>query len=64
MNTAAKLGIGCGALAVVASVGLVVVAPTLLRQASEVVGPIQRVKRSQAALDEMVFVAPCIPVPR
>jgi hypothetical protein len=54
MNTAAKLGIGCGALAVVASVGLVFVAPALVRQASEVVGPIQRVKRSQAALDEMV----------
>lgn len=54
MNNAAKLGIGCGALAVVASVGLVLVAPALVREAREVVGPIQRVKRSQAALDEMV----------
>lgn len=57
MNTVAKLGIGCGAVAVVASVGLVLVAPALLRQAGEVVGPIQRVKRSQAALDAMVDAA-------
>jgi hypothetical protein len=54
MKTLAKLGIGCAGVVAVASVGLALVAPTLVREASRVVGPIQKVKRTQAALDDMV----------
>jgi hypothetical protein len=54
VKTLAKLGIGCAGVVAVASVGLALVAPTLVREASRVVGPIQKVKRTQAALDDMV----------
>ena len=54
MKTLAKVGIGCAGVVAVASVGVALVAPTLLREASQVVGPIQKVKRTQAALDDMV----------
>jgi hypothetical protein len=49
----AKVGLGCGAVVALASVGVVLVAPTLLPEAARVAGPIRRMKRSQAALDEM-----------
>jgi hypothetical protein len=54
MKTLAKLGIGCAGAAAVASVGLALVAPTLVREAGKVVGPIQEMKRRQTALDAMV----------
>ncbi|MFI4945873.1 MAG: hypothetical protein ACHP85_21550 [Burkholderiales bacterium] len=54
MKTLAKVGIGCAGVAAVASVGLALVAPTLVREARTVVGPIQEMKRRQTALDAMV----------
>ncbi len=47
------VAIGCGAVVALASVGLVLVGPGLLREAARVAGPIQRMKRSQAALEAM-----------
>jgi hypothetical protein len=54
MKSLAKLGIGCAAVAAVASVGLVLLLPRVVPEAVRVIGPIQKVKRSQAALDAMV----------
>ena len=54
MKTLAKVGIGCAGVVAIASVGLALLAPTLVREASQVVGPIQKMKRTQTALDEMV----------
>jgi len=54
MKTLAKVGIGCAAVVAVASVGLALLAPMLVREASQVVGPIQKMKRTQTALDDMV----------
>lgn len=54
MRTLAKVGIGCGAVAAVASVGLAVVGPTLVREVSRFAAPIQRMRGKQAALDAMV----------
>jgi hypothetical protein len=54
MKTLAKVGIGCAGVVAVASVGLALVAPTLVREASQVIGPIQKMKRTQTALDDMV----------
>ncbi len=54
MKTLAKVGIGCAGVVAVASVGLALLAPTLVREASRVVGPIQKMKRTQTALDDMV----------
>jgi hypothetical protein len=54
MRTLAKVGIGCAGAVAVASVGVALLAPTLLREASQVIVPIQKVKRTQAALDDMV----------
>jgi hypothetical protein len=54
MKTLAKVGIGCAGVVAVASVGVALLGPTLVREASQVVGPIQRMKRSQTALDDMV----------
>jgi hypothetical protein len=53
MNTLARIGVGCGAVAALMGVGLVLVLPRILPEASRVIGPIQRVKRSQAVLEEM-----------
>jgi hypothetical protein len=53
MKTWAKAGLGCGAVAALASVGLALLLPSLVPQIRRVAGPIQRMKRSQAALDEM-----------
>jgi len=53
MRTLAKVGLGCAGVAALASIGVALVAPTLVREARRVAGPIQRMKRSQTALDEM-----------
>jgi hypothetical protein len=53
MKTWARIGLGCGAVVALLSVGVVLLAPRLVREAARVAGPIQRMKRSQAALDEM-----------
>jgi hypothetical protein len=53
MKTWARVGLGCAVIAALVSVGVVLVAPTAVREAVRVVGPIQRMKRSQTALDEM-----------
>ena len=53
MRVWAGLGLGCGAVVALASVGAVLLGPGLVRQAARVSGPIQRLKRSQAALDAM-----------
>lgn len=54
MKTLTKAGLGCAGIAALASVGLVLVAPTLMREGRRVARPIARMKRSQAALDAMV----------
>ncbi|HXK11207.1 MAG TPA: hypothetical protein VMT70_16290 [Vicinamibacteria bacterium] len=54
MRTWARVGLGCGAVVALASVGVVLVAPSVVREAVRVAGPIQRMKRSQTALDDMV----------
>jgi hypothetical protein len=47
------VGLGCGALVALVSVGVVLLGPGLAREVARVSGPIQRMKRSQAALDAM-----------
>jgi hypothetical protein len=54
MKTWGKVGLGCAGVAALASVAVVLLAPTLVREGVRVVGPIQRMKRSQTALDDMV----------
>ena len=54
MRTVAKVGVVLAVVVAVASVGLAIVAPTLVREVRRVAGPIQRMKRSQTALDDMV----------
>jgi hypothetical protein len=54
MRTWAKIGLGCAGVSALASIGVVLVAPTVVREARRVAGPIGRMKRSQAALDDMV----------
>jgi hypothetical protein len=54
MKTWAVVGLGCAGVAALASIGVVLVAPTVVREARRVAGPIGRMKRSQAALDDMV----------
>ena len=54
MKTLAKVGIGCAGVAAAASVGLALLAPTLVREAGHFLGPIQEMKRRQTALDAMV----------
>jgi hypothetical protein len=53
MKTWAKVGLGCAAVAALVSVGLALLLPSLAPEIRRVAGPIQRMKRSQAALDEM-----------
>jgi hypothetical protein len=53
MKTRAKVGLGCAAVAALASFGLVLVLPSLVPEIRRVAGPIQRMKRSQTALDDM-----------
>jgi hypothetical protein len=54
MRVWTKIGIGAAVVLVPASLALAVLSPTLLREARRVREPIQRMKRSQAALDDMV----------
>jgi len=53
MKPWAKVGIGCGAMAALVSVGLALLLPSLVPEIRRVAGPIQRMKRSQTALDDM-----------
>lgn len=54
MRTVAKVGIALAAVFALASVFLALLAPTLVREVRRVAGPIQRMKRSQTALEDMV----------
>jgi hypothetical protein len=54
MRTWAKIGIGVAAVLVPVSLALAVLSPIVVREARRVAGPIQRMKRSQTALDDMV----------
>ncbi|MFI5006966.1 MAG: hypothetical protein ACHQKZ_05975 [Solirubrobacterales bacterium] len=54
MRIWAKVGIGMAVVVVPVSLALAVLSPILVREARRVAGPIQRMKRSQAALDDMV----------
>ena len=54
MKIWAKVGLGCAGVGAVVSVGLVLLLPSLAPEIRRVAGPIQRMKRSQTALDEMV----------
>jgi hypothetical protein len=54
MRTFAKVGLGCAGVAALASIGVALVAPTVVRQARRVAGPIGRMQRSQERLDSMV----------
>ena len=53
MKAWTKIGIGCGGVAAILSVGVVLVAPTLVREGARFVEPVQRMKRSQTALEAM-----------
>jgi hypothetical protein len=53
MRTWAKVGLGCGGLAALASIGLALVTPTLLREGRRFAAPIGRMQRSQQRLDAM-----------
>jgi hypothetical protein len=53
MKTWAKVGLGCAAVAALLSIGVVLVAPTLVPEIRRVASPIQRMKRSEKALDAM-----------
>jgi hypothetical protein len=54
MKTWSKVGIGCGAAVALVSIGLVLLLPSLAPEIRRVAGPIQRMKRSQTALDDLV----------
>ena len=53
MRTLAKVGLGCAGVAALASIGVALVAPTVLREARRVAAPIGRMQRSQERLDAM-----------
>jgi hypothetical protein len=53
MRTLAKVGLGCAGVAALASIGVALVAPSVLREARRVMGPVGRMQRSQEALDAM-----------
>jgi len=53
MKTLAKVGLGCAGLAALGSIGVALVAPTVVREARRVAAPIGRMQRSQDALDAM-----------
>src|SRR5512139_1301322 len=53
MKTLAKVGIGCAGVAALASIGVALVAPTVMREARRVAAPIGRMQRSQERLDAM-----------
>ncbi|HSD27673.1 MAG TPA: hypothetical protein VLL75_10255 [Vicinamibacteria bacterium] len=53
MRTLAKVGLGCAGVAALASIGVALVAPTVVREARRVAAPIGRMQRSQERLDAM-----------
>ncbi len=53
MRTLAKVGLGCAGVAALASIGVALVAPTVVREARRVAAPIGRMQRSQEKLDAM-----------
>lgn len=53
MKAWAKVGLGCAAVAALASVALALLLPRLVPEIRRVAGPIQRMKRSQTALDDL-----------
>jgi hypothetical protein len=53
MRTLAKVGLGCAGVAALASIGVALVAPTVVREARRVAAPIGRMQRSQGRLDAM-----------
>jgi len=53
MKTLAKVGLGCAGVAALASIGVALVMPTLIREGRRVAAPIGRMQRSQTALDAM-----------
>lgn len=53
MRTLAKVGLGCAGVAALASVGVALVAPTVMREARRVAAPVGRMQRSQERLDSM-----------
>jgi len=53
MRTLAKVGLGCAAVAALASIGVALVMPTLIREGRRVAAPIGRMQRSQERLDSM-----------
>jgi hypothetical protein len=54
VKTLAKVGVGCAGVAAVASIGLAVVGPSLLREGARYSAPFKQMKRQQKALNEMV----------
>jgi hypothetical protein len=53
MKAWAKVSLGCAAVAALASVALALLLPRLVPEIRRVAGPIQRMKRSQTALDDL-----------
>ena len=53
MRTLAKVGLGCAGVAALASIGVALVGPTVVREARRVAAPIGRMQRSQERLDAM-----------
>ncbi|HSD65994.1 MAG TPA: hypothetical protein VLF95_04795 [Vicinamibacteria bacterium] len=53
MRTLAKVGFGCAGVAALVSIGVVLVAPAVVREARRVAAPIGRMQRSQERLDAM-----------
>jgi hypothetical protein len=54
VRTLAKVGVGCAGVAAVASIGLAVVGPSLVREGARYSAPFKQMKRQQQALNEMV----------
>jgi hypothetical protein len=54
MRTLGKIGLGCAGVAALASIGVALLAPTAVREARRVAGPIGRMQSSQERLDAMV----------
>ncbi len=53
MKTRARIGLGCAAVAALVSVGLALLLPSLVPEIRRVASPIQRMKHSQTALDDL-----------
>jgi hypothetical protein len=53
VRTLAKVGLGCAGVAALASIGVALVAPTVVREGRRFAAPIGRMQRSQERLDAM-----------